>query len=258
MERINPKKVLWCLVILIWLWGGWLGYEYRLLQSTLNNVDAMDSKSGHSAQANSETHSATGGGSAAKIRELKARLRDSENAARQATDDWLRCHAANTHVHWMENIPTKDVTLEELKDLAPEHYNRILKLANARDEKCAQRKQERQTFVESIREEWLTPEEHQELRTYFQLLDAFDDDDDPNVKELGMEERKRLKEQAPSYWRIQDIVKKCCRRMAGGDDGGDGRREEEIEKEIEEIRSALKAPYYNFILPEPTMAETSR
>jgi hypothetical protein len=148
--------------------------------------------------------------------------------------------------------------LEELKDLAPEHYNRILKLANARDEKCAQRKQERQMFVESIREEWLTPEEHQELRTYFQLLDAFDDDDDPNVKELGMEERKRLKEQAPSYWRIQDIVKKCCRRRAGGDDGGDGRREEEIEKEIEEIRSVLKAPYYEFILPEPTMAETSR
>lgn len=253
MERINPKKVLWCLVILIWLWGGWLGYEYRLLQSTLNNVDAMDSKSGHSAQANSETHSATGGGSAAKIRELKARLRDSENAARQATDDWLRCHAANTHVHWMENIPTKDVTLEELKDLAPEHYNKILKLANERNEKCAQRKQERQTFVESIREEWLTPEEHQELRTYCQLLDAFDDDD-LNVKELGIEERKRLKEQAPSYWRIQDIVKKCCRRMAGGDEGNDMH----LEENADEIRNVFKAPNYKFILPEPTIMKTSR
>jgi hypothetical protein len=157
----------------------------------------------------------------------------------------------------MENIPTKDVTLEELKDLAPEHYNRILKLANARDEKCAQRKQERQTFVEAIKEEWLTAEEHQQLRSYLQLLDTFEDDD-LNDRGLGMEERKRLKEQAPSYWRIQDIVKKCCRRMAGGDEGGDGCREVEIEKEIEEIRSVLKAPYYEFILPEPTMAETSR
>ena len=253
MERINPKKVLWCLVILIWLLGGWLGYEYRLLQSTLNNVDAMDSKSGHSAQANSETHSATGGGSAAKIRELKARLRDSENAARQATDDWLRCHAANTHVHWMENIPTKDVTLEELKDLAPEHYNRILKLANARDEKCAQRKQERQTFVESIQEEWLTAEEHQQLRSYLQLLDTFEDDD-LNDRGMVMEERKRLKEQAPSYWRIQDIVKKCCRRMVGGDE----RNDMHLEENADEIRTVFKAPNYKFILPEPTIMETSR
>ena len=253
MERINPKKVLWCLVILIWLWGGWLGYEYRLLQSTLNNVDAMDSKSGHSAQANSETHSATGGGSAAKIRELKARLRDSENAARQATDDWLRCHAANTHVHWMENIPTKDVTLEELKELAPEHYNKILKLANERNEKIGNRKSERRTFVEAIKEEWLTAEEHQQLRSYLQLLDTFEDDD-LNDRGLGMEERKRLKEQAPSYWRIQDIVKKCCRRMAGGDEGNDMH----LEENADEIRNVFKAPNYKFILPEPTIMKTSR
>ncbi len=253
MERINPKKVLWCLVILIWLWGGWLGYEYRLLQSTLNNVDAMDSKSGHSAQANSETHSATGGGSAAKIRELKARLRDSENAARQATDDWLRCHAANTHVHWMENIPIQDVTLEELKELAPEHYNKILKLANERNEKIGNRKSERRTFVEAIKEEWLTAEEHQQLRSYLQLLDTFEDDD-LNDRGLGMEERKRLKEQAPSYWRIQDIVKKCCRRMAGGDEGNDMH----LEENADEIRNVFKAPNYKFILPEPTIMKTSR
>jgi hypothetical protein len=253
MGRINPKKVLWCLVILIWLWGGWLGYEYRLLQSTLNNVDAMDSKSGHSAQANSETHSATGGGSAAKIRELKARLRDSENAARQATDDWLRCHAANVHVHWMENIPTQDVTLEELKELAPEHYNKILKLANERNEKIGNRKSERRTFVEAIKEEWLTAEEHQQLRSYLQLLDTFEDDD-LNDRGLGMEERKRLKEQAPSYWRIQDIVKKCCRRMAGGDEGNDMH----LEENADEIRNVFKAPNYKFILPEPTIMKTSR
>ena len=253
MERINPKKVLWCLVILIWLWGGWLGYEYRLLQSTLNNVDAMDSKSGHSAQANSETHSATGGGSAAKIRELKARLRDSENAARQATDDWLRCHAANTHVHWMENIPTEEVTLEELKELAPEHYNKILKLANERNERIGQRKSERQTFVESIQEEWLTAEEHQQLRSYLQLLDTFEDDD-LNDRGMVMEERKRLKEQAPSYWRIQDIVKKCCRRMVGGDE----RNDMHLEENADEIRTVFKAPNYKFILPEPTIMETSR
>ena len=253
MERINPKKVLWCLVILIWLWGGWLGYEYRLLQSTLNNVDAMDSKSGHSAQANSETHSATGGGSAAKIRELKEKLRNSENAARQATDDWLKCHAANTHVHWMENIPTEEVTLEELKELAPEHYNKILKLANERNERIGQRKSERQTFVESIQEEWLTAEEHQQLRSYLQLLDTFEDDD-LNDRGMVMEERKRLKEQAPSYWRIQDIVKKCCRRMVGGDE----RNDMHLEENADEIRTVFKAPNYKFILPEPTIMETSR
>ena len=253
MSRINLKKVLWCLVFLIWLWAGWLGYECHRLQSTLNNVDAMDSKSGHSAQANSETHDGPGGGSAAKIRELQEKLRDSESAARQATDDWLRCHAANTHVHWMENIPTQEITLEELKELAPEHYNKILKLANERNERIGQRKSERQTFVESIQEEWLTAEEHQQLRSYLQLLDTFEDDD-LNDRGLGMEERKRLKEQAPSYWRIQDIVKKCCRRMVGGDE----RNDMHLEENADEIRTVFKAPNYKFILPEPTIMETSR
>ncbi len=247
------KKLLIGMVFLIWLWAGWLGYDCHRLKASSGNSEVADEKSEHIAQTKDGMPSNAHGSAAERIRELQERLRDSEEATRKATEDWLRFHAANAHVHWMENIPTQDVTLEELRDLAPEHYNKILKWINDRNEKSTQRKQERRLFIEAIRTEWLTTEEHQQLQAYLQLLDAFDDDD-LNGGKLGRDERKRLKEKAPSYWRIQEIVKKCCRRMAGADDGAD----ERLEKEIEEIRSVFKAPYYKFILPEPTIMETSR
>ena len=247
------KILLYCVVVFVYLWAGWLGYECHRLKSILKNDDSVSGELKYTAQTQEGKQSGGQGGSTEKIRELKEKLRNSENAARQATDDWLRCHAANTHVHWMENIPIQDVTLEELKELAPEHYNKILKLANERNERIGQRKSERQTFVESIQEEWLTAEEHQQLRSYLQLLDTFEDDD-LNDRGMVMEERKRLKEQAPSYWRIQDIVKKCCRRMVGGDE----RNDMHLEENADEIRTVFKAPNYKFILPEPTIMETSR
>ena len=247
------KKIIYCVVVFVWLWAGWLGYECRRLKSSLEKGDGVDGRTEHLGKKQDETLTEGRGGSAEKIREFEEKLRDSENAARQATDEWLRCHAANTHVHWMENIPTQDVTLEELKELAPAHYNKILKLANERNEKIGQRKSERRTFVEAIKEEWLTAEEHQQLRSYLQLLDTFEDDD-LDDRGLVMEERKRLKEQAPSYWRIQDIVKKCCRRMVGGDE----RNDMHLEENADEIRTVFKAPNYKFILPEPTIMETSR
>ena len=247
------KILLYCVVVFVYLWAGWLGYECHRLKSILKNDDSVSGELKYTAQTQEGKQSGGQGGSTEKIRELKEKLRNSENAARQATDDWLRCHAANVHVHWMENIPTQEITLEELKELAPEHYNKILKLANERNERIGQRKSERQTFVESIQEEWLTAEEHQQLRSYLQLLDTFEDDD-LNDRGLGMEERKRLKEQAPSYWRIQDIVKKCCRRMVGGDE----RNDMHLEENADEIRTVFKAPNYKFILPEPTIMETSR
>ncbi len=247
------KILLYCVVVFVYLWAGWLGYECHRLKSILKNDDSVSGELKYTAQTQEGKQSGGQGGSTEKIRELKEKLRNSENAARQATDDWLRGHAANVHVHWMENIPTQDVTLEELKELAPEHYNKILKLANERNERIGQRKLERQTFVESIQEEWLTAEEHQQLRSYLQLLDTFEDDD-LNDRGMVMEERKRLKEQAPSYWRIQDIVKKCCRRMVGGDE----RNDMHLEENADEIRTVFKAPNYKFILPEPTIMETSR
>lgn len=247
------KILLYCVVVFVYLWAGWLGYECHRLKSILKNDDSVSGELKYTAQTQEGKQSGGQGGSTEKIRELKEKLRNSENAARQATDDWLKCHAANTHVHWMENIPTEEVTLEELKELAPEHYNKILKLANERNERIGQRKSERQTFVESIQEEWLTAEEHQQLRSYLQLLDTFEDDD-LNDRGMVMEERKRLKEQAPSYWRIQDIVKKCCRRMVGGDE----RNDMHLEENADEIRTVFKAPNYKFILPEPTIMETSR
>ena len=247
------KKLLIGMVFLIWLWAGWLGYECHRLKASSGNSEVADEKSEYIAQTKDGIPSNANGSSAERIRELQERLRESEEAAWKATEEWRRFHAANAHVHWMENIPTQDVTLEELRDLAPEHYNKILKWINDRNEKSTQRKQERRLFIEAIRTEWLTTEEHQQLQAYLQLLDAFDDDD-LNGGKLGRDERKRLKEKAPSYWRIQEIVKKCCRRMAGADDGAD----ERLEKEIEEIRSVFKAPYYKFILPEPTIMETSR
>ena len=247
------KILLYCVVVFVYLWAGWLGYECHRLKSILKNDDSVSGELKYTAQTQEGKQSGGQGGSAEKIRELKEKLRNSENAARQATDDWLRCHAANVHVHWMENIPTQEITLEELKELAPEHYNKILKLANERNERIGQRKSERQTFVESIQEEWLTAEEHQQLRSYLQLLDTFEDDD-LNDRGMVMEERKRLKEQAPSYWRIQDIVKKCCRRMVGGDE----RNDMHLEENADEIRTVFKAPNYKFILPEPTIMETSR
>ena len=247
------KILLYCVVVFVYLWAGWLGYECHRLKSILKNDDSVSGELKYTAQTQEGKQSGGQGGSTEKIRELKEKLRNSENAARQATDDWLKCHAANTYVHWMENIPTEEVTLEELKELAPEHYNKILKLANERNERIGQRKSERQTFVESIQEEWLTAEEHQQLRSYLQLLDTFEDDD-LNNRGMVMEERKRLKEQAPSYWRIQDIVKKCCRRMVGGDE----RNDMHLEENADEIRTVFKAPNYKFILPEPTIMETSR
>ena len=247
------KILLYCVVVFVYLWAGWLGYECHRLKSILKNDDSVSGELKYTAQTQEGKQSGGQGGSTEKIRELKEKLRDSEIAARQATDDWLKCHAANTHVHWMENIPTEEVTLEELKELAPEHYNKILKLANERNERIGQRKSERQTFVESIQEEWLTAEEHQQLRSYLQLLDTFEDDD-LDDRGMVMEERKRLKEQAPSYWRIQDIVKKCCRRMVGGDE----RNDMHLEENADEIRTVFKAPNYKFILPEPTIMETSR
>ena len=247
------KILLYCVVVFVYLWAGWLGYECHRLKSILKNDDSVSGELKYTAQTQEGKQSGGQGGSTEKIRELKEKLRNSENAARQATDDWLKCHAANTHVHWMENIPTQEITLEELKELAPEHYNKILKLANERNERIGQRKSERQTFVESIQEEWLTAEEHQQLRSYLQLLDTFEDDD-LNDRGMVMEERKRLKEQAPSYWRIQDIVKKCCRRMVGGDE----RNDMHLEENADEIRTVFKAPNYKFILPEPTIMETSR
>ena len=247
------KILLYCVVVFVYLWAGWLGYECHRLKSILKNDDSVSGELKYTAQTQEGKQSGGQGGSTEKIRELKEKLRNSENAARQATDDWLRGHAANVHVHWMENIPTEEVTLEELKELAPEHYNKILKLANERNERIGQRKSERQTFVESIQEEWLTAEEHQQLRSYLQLLDTFEDDD-LNDRGMVMEERKRLKEQAPSYWRIQDIVKKCCRRMVGGDE----RNDMHLEENADEIRTVFKAPNYKFILPEPTIMETSR
>ena len=247
------KILLYCVVVFVYLWAGWLGYECHRLKSILKNDDSVSGELKYTAQTQEGKQSGGQGGSTEKIRELKEKLRNSENAARQATDDWLRGHAANTHVHWMENIPTQEITLEELKELAPEHYNKILKLANERNERIGQRKSERQTFVESIQEEWLTAEEHQQLRSYLQLLDTFEDDD-LDDRGMVMEERKRLKEQAPSYWRIQDIVKKCCRRMVGGDE----RNDMHLEENADEIRTVFKAPNYKFILPEPTIMETSR
>ena len=189
------KILLYCVVVFVYLWAGWLGYECHRLKSILKNDDSVSGELKYTAQTQEGKQSGGQGGSTEKIRELKEKLRNSENAARQATDDWLKCHAANTHVHWMENIPTEEVTLEELKELAPEHYNKILKLANERNERIGQRKSERQTFVESIQEEWLTAEEHQQLRSYLQLLDTFEDDD-LDDRGMVMEERKNVANRA--------------------------------------------------------------
>ncbi len=247
------KKLLIGMVFLIWLWAGWLGYECHRLKASSGNSEVADEKSEYIAQTKDGIPSNANGSSAERIRELQERLRDSEEAARKATEEWRRFHAANAYVHWMENIPTQDITLDDLKSLAPDEYHKVLKLIHDRNERYAQRKQERQSFVEAIRAEWLTSEEHRQLRTYFQLIDAFEDDN-LNKGKLDVDERKRLKEKAPSYWKIQEIEKKCCHRMVGDDDGA----EERLEKEVEEIRSVFKAPYYEFILPEPTIMKTSR
>ena len=80
------------------------------------------------------------------------------------------------------------------------------------------------------------------MRTYFQLIDAFEDDN-LNKGKLDVDERKRLKENAPSYWRIQEIVKKCCHRMVGDDEGNDMH----LDENADEIRNVFKAPNYKLI-----------
>ena len=238
------KILLYCVVVFVYLWAGWLGYECHRLKSILKNDDSVSGELKYTAQTQEGKQSGGQGGSAEKIRELKEKLRNSENAARQATDDWLQRQAVSFHIHrWDDDIPTQDVSLEEVKTLAPEQYEDILKLANEIGEENVRHKAARQAFVEAIKAEWLTGEEHRQLQMYVRILDIFDNDD-VNGGELSREERKKLKDQAVSYWQVQEIVKKCCRRMVG-DDGEDRHWEEEVDR----IRSFCMAPTYEFVLP---------
>ena len=230
----NIDRILILGVLIAWSWAGFLWYECNSLASSIRNTE-KDCKSVHEYDGHFDLQRS----SAERIRKLQEKLHASEKQAQAKKDEWLKRKAASLHIHRWDEMPSRYITLDEARQLAPEMYEDILNSLNKKKEKYTMRLAERDAFLKAIKDEWLTEAERRQWQTYLANLEILDNDDINCV--LNRDERNKLVSQTEPYEHIQEILEKCCRRIVGSN--------ELHSEDVDEIRRVFKVPMYEFVLP---------
>ena len=247
MEVKQIQHALLGVTVFVWIWVFWLGYDCYKMENSLKHSSLKNTKiqTVTNAKQNNNNESIIGHRYHSEtIQDLEVKALSAENEARKALEEWQQRQSSSIYIQqWNNESLPEYVALEEIKDLFPDKYEELLSYIQKTKDKLKMHIMERQEFVKSIKEEWLTKEEYHQLLDHFQILNTLDEDIISNGG-MSKEERQNLKKQEVPLEQIQKILKKCCYMMVG--DNGDTKH---FEEKVEEIRTVCKVPEYDFILP---------